>query len=60
MDSFDFSWDEVVDYALVALKVTVACSPLIAIGLMLALAREDDETEKEKLEHAKNSRNCKS
>lgn len=56
----DLSWEQIVDYAWITLKVTIACSPIIAIGLLLATAREDEEEEKAKLEQAKNSRSCKS
>mmetsp|Transcript_39044 Transcript_39044/g.117347 ORF Transcript_39044/g.117347 Transcript_39044/m.117347 type:complete len:105 (-) Transcript_39044:1023-1337(-) len=48
------------DYAWAFLKVGLACSPIIAIGLMLACAREDEETESAKKEAAKNSKSCKS
>ena len=41
------------------LRVTVAMSPLIIIGLILATAREDEEEEKAKLEAAKKADSCK-
>lgn len=55
----DSGGDFIADYAVPFLKVTLACSPIIVIGLMLAFAREDEEEEKAKLEHQKKNP-CKS
>ena len=52
----DFSLDVLVGHAINVLKLTLAFSPIIAIGLMLACGREDEEVEKEKQERAKTLR----
>lgn len=49
----DFDFNIITDYVGDFLKVTLACSPLLAIGAILFMAREDDETEKAKLEASK-------
>ena len=52
-----FALDDLMDYALMSMKVALACSPIIAIGLMLAFAHEDEETEEAKRKAAPNG--CK-
>jgi hypothetical protein len=42
----------VMDYGWILFKLTFACSPIIAIGLLLAFAREDEEEERAKKEQA--------
>ena len=42
---FLMDFDSIMDQFLVILKVGLACSPIILIGVVLAFAREDDETE---------------
>ena len=49
--------NDVLDYAVAGLKILVACSPIIGLGVMLAFAHEDEETEDEK---RKQSLGCKS
>jgi hypothetical protein len=49
--------DDLVDYAVAGMKLLLACSPIIGIGLVLAFAHEDEEKEEEK---RKNSLGCKS
>lgn len=44
----------------IALRIGFACSPILIIAYILMTAREDEETEKKKLEEAKKSDSCKS
>lgn len=37
--------DDLMDYAVTTMKVALACSPIIAIGLVLAFSHEDEEAE---------------
>ena len=55
-----FEFEDVTEFAYNFLKIGLACSPIIAVGLVLAFAREDEEEEKAKQEQAKNVRSCKS
>lgn len=48
------------EYIVPFLKVSLACSPIIIIVGMLMFAREDEETEKEKIEEAKKAKCIKS
>jgi len=47
------------DYVKATLRLTMAFSPLIIIGVILFTAREDEEEEKRKLEEAKKAASCK-
>ena len=51
--------DVMMDYGWVTFKVALACSPIIAIGLMLACAHEDEDEEAAKREEAKKAGSCK-
>ena len=42
------------DYAITAFKLVLACSPILAIVLVLLFANESDEEEQAKREHARN------
>lgn len=52
-------FDTMSDYLMAFAKVTLACSPILAIGGMLFFAREDEEDEAAKVEAAKKSASCK-
>ena len=41
------------DYVSAALRIGLACSPLIIIGYILFTAREDEEEEQRKLQESK-------
>lgn len=51
--------DVMFDYGYTGLKVALACSPIIAIVLMLACAHEDEEEEEAKRDQAKKAGSCK-
>lgn len=51
--------DVMMDYGYVTLKVALACSPIIAIVLMLACAHEDEDEEVAKRDQAKKAGSCK-
>ena len=51
--------DVMLDYGYVTLKVALACSPILAIGLMLACAHENDDDEEAKRDQAKKMGSCK-
>ena len=51
--------DVMLDYGYVTLKVALACSPIIAIILMLACAHENEEDEEAKRDQAKKMGSCK-
>ena len=57
-DGDDFG--TVYDYLVAFAKVSIACSPIIAIGGILICAREDADTEAAKLESSKKTASCKS
>ena len=57
-DGFALDFDSIMDQLLTVMKVSLACSPIILIGLVLAFAREDDETEAAKTNSK--VRSCKS
>jgi hypothetical protein len=52
--------DEVKDYAWSFLKVTLACSPILAIVAILMFSSEGEEDEAAKREHAAKTASCKS
>ena len=47
-------------HTLTVLKVTMACSPILLIGFMLAMAHEDEEAEQAKRDFQKKSKCAKS
>lgn len=51
--------ESVMDNMMVLVKVVFAMSPLIVIGLVLVLAREDEEEEKAKKELGDKLKGCK-
>ena len=52
--------DVMMSYGWVAAKLALACSPILAIGLMLACAHEDEDEEEAKRLQAKKAGSCKS
>lgn len=53
----DLDW--MLEQAMVVMKVTLACSPIIGIGLILALARESEEEESAKREAKREANSVK-
>ena len=48
-----------IEYLVPIMKVSMACSPVIVICLVLVCAREDEDEEKAKQERAKAIKSCK-